>query len=194
MSLGRGHALVIGGTGMLRDVVLHLATRFPAGPVSVLARSHARLSWLVREAKSRGGHVQPFAADWHDDAAVALAIRSAIIAHGPVELAVCWVHLDAPRVLPLVADVIGDARHPPRLFRIVGSAHADPSAADSNPLKGAEGIRPRRVVLGFVPGPMGSGSRWLTDGEIAAGVIGAIERDAINAVVGSTDGWDRRPH
>lgn len=168
----RGHALVIGGTGMLRAVCLGLATQ--GWRVTVVARSHRRLASLAQEA---AGGVFPLSADYKDDAALALAVRAATAARGPVGLVVAWIHSDAPRALGVVASMVGGGREACRVFQVVGSGGGAEWAEVS-------GVAYRRVVLGHVVEP--SGARWLTDGEIVAGVMGAIEGDRPESVVGVT--------
>lgn len=183
----RGHALVIGGTGMLRGVSLALAKRYST--VSVVARSHARLGEVARAAASEGGRVHPIPADWHDAPSLALGLRAAMTAHGAVGLAVCWIHGDAPRAFGIVADVIASERTPPRVFRIVGSSTADPARMAID--EALDGVRLRRIVLGFVIG--GERSRWLSNEEIGAGVLSAIDDDREETIVGAVTPWSRRP-
>lgn len=191
-----GHVLVVGGTGMLRKVCRHLAgegTGEGTGhEVTVIARSHARLNDLVRSAAPLRGRIHPLPLDYRDTQALALGLRAARQARGPIELAVCWIRSDATEALLTVADQIGGVRPPARLIHVLGSAAADPSSL----LEGSalpEGPDPvvRRVVLGFVRGPRGS--RWLADEEIAAGVIRAIEGGERESVVGVVRPWEERP-
>lgn len=182
------HALVIGGTGMLRGVSLGLAEH---STVSVVARSHARLSGLVSDAARLARVINPLPVDYHDQQSLALAVRSASTAHGPISLAVCWVHSTAPGALPLIHDLIGSDRHPPRVFEVVGSAAADPAvrSAAEEPSDGR--TRPRRIVLGFVT--EAGGSRWLTHAEICSGILDAIANDRAATTVGVVHPWDQRP-
>src|SRR5262245_7611583 len=141
------HALVVGGTGMLRGVGLWLAKR--GWDVSVVARRHATLAALAREA---GGRVWPASADYRDAGAVAAARRTALTARGPVEIAASWIHDDAPRAAAIVGSLIADDRRPARYFDVVGSEAADPAAwmGAGEALRTIPGIRYRRIVLGFV--------------------------------------------
>lgn len=183
------HALVVGGTGMLAEATLRLATAHRQ--VSVLARGKARLEALAR----RSGSIRQIACDYRDDRELSLAISDAIRLAGPVELAVCWIHEIAPRALGIVArEIAGRDRPACRLFHVVGSAHADPTAraaAYPDPSVEAPGITYRQIVLGFVL--EGAGSRWLSDREISAGVSRAIESDLEFSVVGVVRPWGRRP-
>ncbi|MEX2219772.1 MAG: hypothetical protein WD749_13545 [Phycisphaerales bacterium] len=183
------HALVVGGTGMLRGLCLALAER--GHTVTVIARRHAPLASLARAAASLPGRIAPAPADYTDDAALASAIRSATIARGQVSLAIAWVRSAAPGALPLIADLIARDRDPPRLFHICGSAVADPSRTPDRGLALLPGVRYRRVILGFVVGP--PGARWLTDAEICAGVVRAVDGDASESVVGQVHPWWARP-
>ena len=49
----------------------------------------------------------------------------------------------------------------------------------------------RQVLLGFVP--EGDGARWLTNDEISAGVLAAIDEDTALFRIGVTRPWSLRP-
>lgn len=183
------HDLVIGGTGMLRAVCLHLAGR--GHDVSVLARRHARLSALAHDAASLPGRIHPLPADYRDPQQLALALRAAATARGPFATAILWVRADAPEALDLVADFLASRTPPARVYHILGSAAADPTRLPDTDHLLARGLRPRRVILGFVRGP--AGSRWLTNDEIAGGVVRALDDDRDETVVGEVRPWEARP-
>jgi len=164
-----GHALVVGGTGMLRGLSLHLAARWTA--VSVLARAGPRLSALAAASPA----VLPVAVDWHDAAALGLALRAATAASGPFDLVVAWIHSSAPAAPFAVAAAAARPEDPVPFHQIFGSGGdaAQPTKlAWRRRLEGMEGIDYRRVVLGR------KGARWLHDDEISAGVIAAVESGA----------------
>lgn len=184
------HSLVIGGTGMLRGVCLELARR--GHHVSVVARRHAPLSSLCDEASGLSGQVLPAPADYASNEELAARIRAQTIAHGPVELAVCWIHDTAPSAIGLIAKMIADPRRPARLIHILGSAAADPVRIEpDDPATRIAGVDYQRVILGFVPGPRGS--RWLTNEEICTGVLSAIDSRAAESIVGAVHPWSARP-
>ncbi len=192
------HALVVGGTGMLRDVCRHLAAH--AHHVSVVARSRAQLETLARDVAHLGpphGPIHPLPVDYRDLPAFERAIRSAPADAGPVTLGVCWVHDPAQPVLHAVADLLTESGLWSTLVHVVGSGVADPSAAepfDPHLIEewGGRGVHYRRVILGFRI-ESATSSRWLTHAEIAAGVIRAITSDVPVQVVGTVEPWDRRP-
>ena len=155
------HILLVGGTGML------------AGLTETLAADGGRLSLLSRHASRFGHGAQGFDVDYYDEA----AFTSALEAAGPIDLAIAWFHtlkIPAPRRL---AEQVGRQNAPGRLFQVLGSAAADPACPDRLAAAGAvaKGLplcRLRQVVLGF---RVEAGrSRWLTDGEIAGGVLAAV--------------------
>jgi hypothetical protein len=146
----KGHALVIGGTGMLRGLVLWLAER------------HETVTVVSRRRSVPGTNAVHL--DWHDTAALRAALAEATAAHGSIELAVCWIHSTAPEAI----DVVAEAVLPDRIFQVLGSGHRDSAY--------------RKVRLGR------KGSRWLTDEEISAGAIEAVEKDAHDHQVGEPPG------
>jgi hypothetical protein len=186
------HALVVGGTGMLRGVSLDLAAR--GMEVSVIARNEERLRRLAAEGEVLAGAIHPIPLDYRDTDLLTRALAGAREARGPISLAVLWIHAVAPDAPAAIAGAIASPDHPPRVFHLRGSVARDPSAT-GNPialrLREHPGIRYREIVLGFTGRP--GRTRWLTDAEISAGVIGAIEEDAPRTVVGRTEPWSDRP-
>lgn len=185
------HALVVGGTGMLRGVSLHLAET--GYTVSVVARSRARLDSLAA-ASTAPGAINPLPLDYRQSERLVEALRSAMEQHGPVELAVCWIHSAPPDALRLTVETIATRSPSCRLFHVRGSAVANPAAGGPRAPEWMEehpGIRYRQVVLGFVI--EGNRSRWLTHEEISGGVISAIADDAPYSIVGTVEPWSMRP-
>lgn len=179
------HILVVGGTGMLSDMV------------EALAREGGRLSLLSRRASQaeRPG-VMGFDADYLDETAFGAALDRALAISGPVDLAVAWFHtlkIPAPRRL---AEAVGGPGRPGRLFQVLGSAVGDPAHPDRRARAAAvaEGLpncRLRQVVLGFRRAE--EGARWNTEAEISAGVVEAIRQDSQLSTVGTLEPWSARP-
>jgi NAD(P)-dependent dehydrogenase (short-subunit alcohol dehydrogenase family) len=185
------HALVIGGTGMLRAVCLGLAAQGVA--TSVVARGQRALDALRADAAHLPSAIHPIQADYTDLAALEAALRDAIRRRGPLSRAVCWVHGDDAPALTLTA---GLAAHPGGcdLLHVLGSAAADPTrlgAPLADRLRALPGLRYRRAILGFCPQPQGA--RWLTDAEIAAGVLDAVHNEQDTTVIGAVHPWSARP-
>lgn len=192
MAERRKHALVVGGTGMLRGLTLALAEE--GYTVSVIARTAARLDSLAAAAKDAPGLINPLSLDYRDGTRLQEALRRAAGQFGPIVLAVCWIHSTAPAALRQIAEVIGESGAPCRLFHVRGSAVANP-AAEAKRLPEWLGRYPsiqyRQVILGFV---IEHGrSRWLTHQEISGGVLAAVRADRELSIVGTVEPWSLRP-
>lgn len=185
----RRHALVVGGTGMLKQVSLELARR--GYTTSVIARSRGPLEDLVRES---GGRVNPIALDYRDTAQLSRELEQAVRAHGPIELVVAWIHSVAPDAPLAVARSVAAGGRQVDYFHVLGSAADDPSQPD-------HGRRTRfaavphlvyhEVILGFMIED--GASRWLTHDEIASGILEAIDHGAARRIIGTTRPWSARP-
>jgi hypothetical protein len=88
---------------------------------------------------------------------------------GPIELAVCWIHPDAPAAPRIVARRLAPGG---RLLQVFGR-HVWP--LEDVPLQ----IAYRQVLLGSV------GGRWLTHDEISQGVLAALDADVPTWEVGT---------
>jgi len=188
----RPHALVIGGTGMLRQVAVHLARQDHT--VSVIARDIERLRAVVDATQHADGVVNVIPVDYHDSAALAAAIREAAMILGPVTLAVSWIHTSAAEAPYAVADAINQGGHICRFFDVLGSSAGDPAhpmAEREERFRAFAHIRYRRIVLGFCV--ENDGSRWLTNEEIQAGVLEALAEDQVSSIIGTVSPWSRRP-
>jgi len=151
-----GHALVVGGTGMLAGAARGLTER--GHIVTCIARRPAELGHRIT--------VEP--ADYRDPIRLRDVLARATKARGPLELAVCWIHTDAPDATQIVADALAPGA---RLVQVFGTRVWP---LEPVPIH----IAYRRVLLGSLDG------RWLTHDEISKGVLAAIGRDRPVAVVG----------
>ncbi len=177
---------------MLAGVTLGLAARGHA--VTVIARSHSRLARLEAKAAGMPGSILPLPLDYRDSAVLRTSIDRVQRERDPIELAICWIHSVAPEAPGIVADAVARDEDPCRYFHILGSAGADPARLQGGVhalLKTQPGLLYRQIVLGFVR--EGGSSRWLTDDEISAGVLHAIELDSERHVVGTVTPWELRP-
>ena len=184
------HSLVVGGTGMLRDVSLHLAQH---NAVSVVARTERDLQQLKTDATRLPGDIHPLRLDYCDVSALEYGLHEAVRLHGPVYNAVCWIHSDATDATAVLAETLTESSPGCRLFHVCGYEAADPSltADPYETLRNVPDLLYRRVVLGFVVD--GGRSRWLKDIEIGAGVIRALEQDLDHSVVGTVTPFDAHP-
>lgn len=151
-----GHAVVVGGTGMLAPATRALADR--GHVVTCVARHVADLG--------SGVAVEP--ADYRHPSVLQAVLDRATQSRGPIELALCWIHTDAPEAARVVAEALAPGA---RLVQVFGTRVWP---LEDVPLH----VAYRQVLLGSI------GGRWLSDEEISAGVLEAIERDRPVAVVG----------
>lgn len=174
---------------MLSRVSLELARR--GYTTSVIARSRGPLEQLARES---GGRVHPIALNYQHTDQLIREIEEAAREHGPIELVVAWVHSVAPEAPLAVARTAAAGGHPVDYFHVLGSAADDPSQPDESRRTGFEavsGLAYHEIILGFIV-ERGT-SRWLTDDEIATGVLAAIDSRARRWIVGTTRPWSARP-
>lgn len=169
-----GHALVVGGSGMLAGLCRALAA--DGWQVTIVGRDLAKLRW----AASRDPRIHPLSADYEQVSAFVTALNAAAAARGPIELAVCWIRSWAPQSLLAAASAVAPAG---RIFHLLGSQRSDASAPAIAELKRRGDLRYRHVHLGTVVD--GGGHRWLTNEEISAGVHAAILADQPNYLVGT---------
>jgi len=179
------HALVVGGTGMLAGAVRGLVQR--GWRVSVLARRASAFAM-------RQDGVTGYDCNYNDTDALIATLNRARDGEGPIALSVGWFHTLGPA--PMLTTRTGSAEAPGRFFHVLGSAMADPEHPDRL-AKAAESAKDaafclyRQVLLGFVV--EGGAARWLTNDEISAGVLRAIDDDAPFSAIGVTEPWSLRP-
>jgi len=190
--VNRSHTLLVGATGMLREAAVELARH--STHVTSIARTDASLARLDGDLRDAGCVHHAVPVDHRDPDRFAAAVSGAIGACGPIDLAVGWFHSTGREAAHALGEILTAQQTDARYFRALGSAAGDPTASleeESRTLRALGGFRYRTVVLGFVV--EGAGSRWLTDAEISAGVLRAVETDAAHSVVGTVEPWSRRP-
>jgi hypothetical protein len=154
------HALVVGGTGMLAGLVAALAER--GEHVTVVARTRRALP---------PGAVH-LAVDYRSSEDLRRGLADAARERGPIELAVCWIHTDAPDAPRIVAESLAPGG---RLVQVFGTRVWPLSPVP-------DGVEYAQVLLGSVRD--GGRSRWLTNAEISTGVLAAVDSGEALAVVG----------
>ncbi len=181
------HALVVGGTGMLKSVVLDLLQK--GYVVTVIARHQVSLETLINEVGAYADHIHPVALDYANHNQLALALDAAMAEFGPIVLTVAWIYSSALQSLQIVAQYThGD------LFHIRSAAASQPGFQDPFDIPSLQAwshIYYHQVILGFIL--EGNRSRWLNNAEIAKGIISALEYKIGTYVVGVVEPWARRP-
>jgi len=189
------HILVVGGTGMLYDVCLHFCKS--GNTVTVIARNKKLLNRLDLKAEGMAGAINPVSLDYLDYEHLKNELRRSITIHGPVELAICWIHTSkAPDAAIMIADTIDKQNNQTKCkyYQLLSSATADPSLEKkdiSKDFNSLDNIDFRTILLGFIV--KGEILRWLTDKEICDGLISAVENDNKEFIIGTVEPWEKRP-
>jgi len=163
--------------------------------VSVVARRERTLARLTHLAAELPGIVRPCEVDWHDSVALRSVLDEARAEHGAIDLVVAWIHSTAPGAPFVVADAAtadrnGDA--PLAFYQLFGSydeATADVRKRWQRDLAADDRFDYRQIHLGHVK--TSHGPRWLTDKEISAGVIEALDFGAPGFPIGTVDGLEK---
>lgn len=185
------HVLVVGGTGMLKDVSLYFA--FHGMNVSVIARDQNKFEELILS-KDSYGFINPVRVDYSDYEQLKQKLCNAISIYGPIETAVCWIHSTAPEAIYIIAKLLNESNIPVKLYHVLGSESSNPSIANEDfkqTLYRFKNIAYKKIILGFVTED--EKSRWLTNIEIGNGVIDALKKDDEVFIVGKVEPWERHP-
>ncbi|HJF33371.1 MAG TPA: short-chain dehydrogenase [Sporosarcina psychrophila] len=173
------HALVIGGTGMLAGVCLHLAREDYS--VSVVGRTFSKFKRLQVEGPPNS--IFPLITDYDTDD-VYDEINKAIRERGPFDLIISWTPNYS--ALERICEMnLVDTSY--RLFHVKGSRRY----FGDEPIHIPSQCNYRKVYLGFVKED--NGSRWLTHDEIANGVIKQIGIDEEVGIIGQIHPYEARP-
>ncbi len=182
------HTLIVGGTGMLADASVKLATE--SDEITLVASTERSLQNVSARLLDRPTSVHLLALDWTEPSTFLSALREHVRNVGPPTLVVAWLHDET--LGPKIAEVVCQAGHPSRFVQVLGSQNANPDAATSTlRFPRFEHTRFQRVILGFERS--GAVARWLTHAEICSGVLSAIDSDLDPFVVGSIEPWSARP-
>lgn len=181
--------LVVGGTGMLAGCVVELARR--GSVVGVVARGRERLESLAARVPAGPGRIVPIVADYIDLHRFRDAVWGFVSAQAPVGCAISWIHGSSPDPALAVAEALLRHSREARYIDVIGSLRSPPELVASNRRELFLPLEYQAVLLGFA---MEDGAaRWLTDGEIAQGVLRAHDGPALQCVVGELEPWEARP-
>jgi hypothetical protein len=162
-----GSVLVVGGTGML------------AGATRALAPQARHMLLVARRPQALAAETgaEPLALDWAAPDAAALIARIP----GGFDLAVIWLHDDAAGLARAFEDRLAPGA---RVIRVHGSRSMDPAVRAARDPDPRPGLQRQVVILGWHPHPAApEGQRWLTDAEISAGVLAAVDHPALEALI-----------
>jgi hypothetical protein len=178
-------AFVIGGTGMLEGVCHWLTEN--GYDVHVIHRDLQKFDTMKARSK-QPEKLFSISVDYHDYEALRKKVRAAIqhYHHCP-DLIVSWIHNSAPNALSVILKEVSPRIEPWKLIHVQGSSSFFVKENTTVP----NNCEYRRVYLGFVL--ENQNSRWLTNEEVANGVIKVIKRDLKETVIGTLKPWSKRP-
>ncbi|WP_051359455.1 hypothetical protein [Paucisalibacillus globulus] len=177
-------AFVIGGTGMLEEVCHWLTNE--GYDVYVIHRDFNTFEAMKR----RGKHPEKMysvSVDYHEDEALKIKVKEAIKQQGNCpDLIVSWIHNSAPNALPIILKEVQPRIDPWKLIHVQGSSSFFVKENTTVP----DSCEYRRVYLGF--SLKKENSNWLSNEEIANGIINVIKRDFKETVIGTLKPWNKR--
>lgn len=178
------HTIAVGATGMLKAAAVELAAR--SQQFTSVARTRGSLSRLDDALRNGSTQHHPLQLDWSNADEFLARIQQHVSGTEPPDLVVAWIHDDQLTLrLALNLAETGTAF---RFFHIIGSATVNPEGISDSLLDEFDppaNLDYHQVVLGARQ--TGWRSRWLTDQEISAGVLEAIEQLEDQFVVGTLD-------
>lgn len=180
-----GHALIVGGTGMLSDVTVWLAKQ--GYSVSVIGRNKHRMDETIKKCPNSINH--PILVDYSSLEELESKLRDAVMHFRDIELVVVWVHSYAEEAISILIATISEIARDYRLFHVLGSS-ADLQQWHRK-LTDHQKYKYHQIQLGFII--ENERLRWLTNAEIASGVIEAITKQESVHIVGVTEPLNRKP-
>ncbi|KGR85525.1 short-chain dehydrogenase [Lysinibacillus odysseyi] len=177
------HALIIGGSGMLKGTSIWLASRYDY--VTVIGRSKKKMDSLINQCNN----IKPLYLDYHDTNNLKVEIEEQIRKLGHIDLIVAWIHSTAPTALFTIINTVSKQHNNWSLVHILGSS-SNLETIKKN-ISVPENCSYSQVQLGFIR--ENNQARWLTNTEISFGVIKAISQKEANYIVGTIEPWEQRP-
>lgn len=140
------HTLILGGTGMLREVSITFAKRSKL--LTSVARTKASLQQLDREIQRDTERHYALQLDWTDTGFLdTLQAHCSVV--GCPSLIVAWLHDDD--LAPWIAARIGATSNSCRFFHVRSSAAADPSLSSERLARvwADVAVQHHEIILGF---------------------------------------------
>ena len=154
-------ALIIGGTGMLREASFAIRNHYDH--MTVAARRPEELATALK--------AESLPIDWRNQPETELKLGKLV--PSSLDLLVSWLHDDGLWCITPLESLL---RPGGRSIRVHSSAVGDPAhGVKTDPPPRADIMR-QDVVLGWIKEK--NGRRWLTNSEISQGVINAFENPA----------------
>ncbi|MFF2754860.1 short-chain dehydrogenase [Psychrobacillus sp. NPDC058041] len=158
------HVCLIGGTGMLAEVTKWYADNNHI--VSVVARNEEKMNQL-KNSCSNPENIKAVYVDYRDFVKLNESLKQSINRYGTFSEAIIWIHSDALLALPVIFELLEEKS---TAWQILGSkANAKTFRNQYQP---SNNVIYNFIQLGFIR--QNNSHRWLTNTEIADGVICSI--------------------
>lgn len=168
------HVCIIGGTGMLAEVSKWYADNNHT--VSVIARNEEKMN-RMKDSCSNPGNIKAIYLDYRDIAKLHRLLKQNIKEYGPLTEAVVWLHSDGLHALSTVFELVEEKSN---VWQVIGSQiNAENLRIRYQPQKD---LKYNFIQLGFVR--ENNNQRWLTNFEIADGIIHSIQAGHLYSLVG----------
>ena len=178
--------LIIGGTGMLQDAANYFIEH--DFDVTIVARDKRKLNAFTKVYLNKSIHL--ISQDYTDTEAFIAAIQNDIKQHGSYDCVISWIHSPALESTRQLIQISAKANPHTVFYHIKGSASYNP--ATRHPIDPSFKVLDyREIILGFKR--ESHTSRWLTNEEIAQGIIDAFKTNAQKYVIGVIEPWDQWP-
>ncbi|MGE7910356.1 short-chain dehydrogenase [Lysinibacillus xylanilyticus] len=180
------HWLVMGGTGMLKDVSVWLINE--GNHVTVIGRQQKKMQNLINEAKN-ASKLTPLLVDYTNYNNLKKALIKSQETQGSFDCIIAWIHGSDTRIWESLFQAVSNTKNV-ILYHIKGSS----SYLNNDSTKSyiPSNIIYREVKLGFIIEDNNT-SRWLTNSEITQGTIDAIKQEIPEKHVGVFEPWNLRP-
>lgn len=113
------HALIVGGTGMLKEVSVWLCNQ--GFYVSIIGRDKDKLEG-IKNTCDTPENVTCIPLDYHDSETLKQSIKDTMKQNGPITLVVAWIHTTAKKALQVICEEIESHSKSYSLFHILGSS------------------------------------------------------------------------
>ncbi|MFJ8066283.1 short-chain dehydrogenase [Psychrobacillus sp. NPDC096426] len=168
------HVCIIGGTGMLAEVTRWYADNNQI--VSVIARNVEKMN-RMKDPCSNPQNIKAIYLDYRDLTKLHQSLEQNIKNYGPLSEAVIWVHSDGADAISTVFELMEENS---KVWQVIGSkTNAENLRKQYQPPKNLEY---NFIQLGFLI--ENDRQRWLTNFEIADGVIRSIQSGRSYNLVG----------
>jgi hypothetical protein len=183
------HILIVGGTGMLREASILLASR--CNLLTSVASTDQSLERLDTEISKIPVQHNLLRLDWNSAEFLSTIKQYVQQQRSCPSLVVAWFHRDTlgPKLAITLAE---SCKNDIYFLQVLSSASASPCTKITDKSIALPAcIDFHRVILGF---EIHNGkSRWLTNDEISMGVIASIDSNVETSIVGKISPWSERP-